>query len=310
MTSNAKSFTKDITFNELSEEWLLYKKHRIKKSTYYRYKYIISKYLKDEFTGKYLYELEYINYNSFIDSLMKLYQIKTVRDIVVELKAILKYAERKYGLDLKMDLITMPRLQQNKVMILSKYEEKCIKEFCVESIELRDVGILLCLYTGIRIGEISALLWENIDLENNLLYINKTMERIYISNSNTIIYIGEPKSKSSVRTIPLVNNISKILKELKEKNNFPKDSFFLTGSSTRFVEPRNYQYWFNKRLEELGISPNKFHILRHTFATNCIQIGMDAKSLSEILGHSNVSITLNRYVHSSYEVKKNYLEKL
>lgn len=305
-----KEITKCISFAELTEEWLLYKKHRIKQSTYCRYKYIITKYLLEDFNYIYLWELESFNFNTFIDTLLKKHQVKTVRDIIVEFKAILKYAERKYGFDFKTDLISMPRISESKVKILSSDEQKKIKEFCFASAELRDIGILLCLYTGIRIGEISALTWNDIDLNNNLLHINKTMERIYVNSGNTLIYIGEPKSKSSIRTIPLTTSIAIILKRINKRSIFSGDEFFLTGTNEKFIEPRNYQYWFKKRLEKLRISQNKFHILRHTFATNCIQIGMDVKSLSEVLGHSSVSITLNKYVHSSYEMQKKYLEKL
>lgn len=314
MITNLRCTTKELSecilFKELTEEWLLYKKHRIKKSTYCRYKYIISKYLLENFKNMQLLELENFNFNIFIDSLLKKYQIKTVRDIIVEFKSILKYAERKYGFDFKIDLISMPRTIENKVKILNCEEQKKIKEFCFGSAELRDIGILLCLYTGIRIGEICALQWKDIDLRNNLLHINKTMERIYIHSGNTLIYIGEPKSKSSIRTIPLSTSMVIILKSIYKRNKLDGNEFFLTGTNQKFIEPRNYQYWFKKRLVLLKISQNKFHILRHTFATNCIQIGMDVKSLSEVLGHSNVSVTLNKYVHSSHELQKKYLEKL
>lgn len=314
MIANLRNATKEISenisFNELTEEWLLYKKHRIKKSTYCRYRYVITKYLSESFNDIYLWELENFDFNAFSDSILEKYTVKTVRDIVVEFKAILKYAERRYGFDFKIDLISMPRISESKIKILSKIEQKKIKEFCFASAELRDIGILLCLYTGIRIGEISALTWNDIDLKNNLLHINKTMERIYVNSGNTLIYIGEPKSKSSIRTIPLPTSISIILKRINKRNCFNGDEFFLTGTNEKFIEPRNYQYWFKKRLEKLEISKNKFHILRHTFATNCVQIGMDVKSLSEVLGHSNVSVTLNKYVHSSHEMKKRYLEKL
>lgn len=314
MIANLRNTTKEISecisFGELTEEWLLYKKHRIKKSTYCRYKYIIAKYLLEDFNDIQLWELVDFNFNTFGDALLKKYQVKTVRDILVEFKSILKYAERKYGFDFKIDLISMPRISESKVKILNKEEEKKIKEFCFSSAELRDIGILLCLYTGIRIGEISALTWNDIDLKNNLLHINRTMERIYVNSGKTLIYIGEPKSKSSIRTIPLTTSMSIILKSIYKRNDFSGNEFFLTGTNEKFIEPRNYQYWFKKRLELLNISQNKFHILRHTFATNCIQIGMDVKSLSEVLGHSNVSVTLNKYVHSSHEMQKKYLEKL
>ncbi len=309
MTSNLKNLTNEKNFDDITKEWLLYKKPQIKEPTYRLYEYRIQKYLKDYFNES-LEELENFNYNLFINELLKKYKIKTVRDIITILKSILKYAERKYDLNFKLDLIVMPRLDNNKIEILTKDEEQKIKEFCSESLELKDIGILICLYTGIRIGEICALTWKNIDLENKVLHVVKTIERVYTTNKKTYIYIGEPKSRSSYRSVPLKESLVVILKEMKDKNNPQNDMFFLTERADKFIEPRNYQYWFKNRLKKINVKNKKFHILRHTFATNCIQIGMDVKSLSEILGHANANITLDKYVHSSYEIQKKYLERL
>lgn len=312
MLLNLRQITNEekITFKKLAEEWLLYKKHQIKESTYFRYKYILNKYLFNIFDKMSVAEIKNLNINLIVDKLLEIYNSKTVRNIIGEFKSILSYGEKKYKINLNIDLIVLPKSFSKKITILTKYEEKKIRDFCFKSKELRDIGLLLCLYTGIRIGEICALTWKDIDLENGLIRINKTMERIYIGNKNTVIYIGEPKSKSSIRIIPIANSVLNLIKKLKNKNNYTDDSFFLSGSKSKIIEPRNYQYWFKKRLQMLNIPINKFHILRHTFATNCIQIGMDVKSLSEMLGHSSVNVTLNRYVHSSYEIQKFYLEKL
>ena len=127
-------------------------------------------------------------------------------------------------------------------------------------------------------------------------------------DNNSKIIINSPKTTSSIRKVPINNKLYEVLKPLKKE--YKNEDFFLTGSSEKYIEPRNYQYMFKFILSESKVKPYKFHILRHTFATYCIEVGMDAKSLSEILGHSNVNITLSRYVHSSDKIKKKFLEKL
>ena len=174
----------------------------------------------------------------------------------------------------------------------------------------RNVGIIVCLYTGVRIGEICALTWNDIDLKNEIIYINKTIQRIYVDKKNTYISIDAPKSKKSNRKIPISKKLLEILKEIKREHSYTGKEYFLTGKEDKFIEPRNYQYAFHKVLKECGIERCKFHNLRHTFATNCIEHGMDIKSLSVTLGHSNVDITLNKYVHSSLDNIKKQLDKL
>ncbi len=299
-----------ISFESVAESWLLYKKYNIKDSTYYRYKYIIYKYLIPSFGKDKLSYFKNYDFNVFIEQLANNLSTKTIKDIIIVFKSILKYSERKYNFDFKLDLISTPRLISNDLKILSPKEKMKLEKKCYENYDFKDIGILICLYTGIRIGEICALTWDNINLEKKELIINKTMQRIYVDKKHTMISIDTPKSQKSNRIIPISNKLYQILKDLKRKNNFKGDEFFLTGSDKKFIEPRSYQYTFKKVLENCGIPQYKFHILRHTFATNCIQIGMDIKSLSEVLGHANVNITLNKYVHSSINVKKKYLEKL
>ena len=209
---------------------------------------------------------------------------------------------------MKLDLINLPRVRTHSLKVFSESDKRKIKAYCMNSENTKDIGIALCLYTGMRIGEICALKWEDIDLNKRIIYVRHTLQRIYIDKKNTKIIIDAPKSEKSIRNIPMSNMIYTKLKSMRE--NFSKDDFFLTGDSKSFMEPRGYQYTFKKMLKECKIAERNFHCLRHTFATDCISVGMDVKSLSEILGHSDVSITLNRYVHSSDKIKKRYLEKL
>lgn len=295
-----------MDFKKLSDEWLEYKRNSIKESTYFNYMNIIEKYLKPEF--KNLNFDEIINYNSYIQKLLNKLSCKTVRDIIAVLKAILKYYEEEYNKVLKIKRSSIPKLVKKQIQILNEKETLKLEKYCLTNKELKNIGILICLNTGIRIGEICALKWESIDLEERKIHIIRTLERIYNKKcGNSKVIINTPKTENSIRSIYISDKIFGILKNI--SMNFKQDDFFLSGTN-KFVEPRNYQYYFKDTLKKLNLKSYKFHSLRHTFATNCINVGMDIKSLSEILGHADINMTLKIYVHSSDKIKKKYLEKL
>ncbi len=305
-----KSQKNNLPLKELINSWLLYKKHQIKNSTFYRYQYIINKYILNYFKDIKVIYFEKFDFNAFVDKLSLTLSVKTIKDIMNVLKSILKYAEKKYKFDFALDLISTPKYETDEITILSKNERLKLENFCIKSGTFRDIGIIICLNTGIRLGEICALTWNDIDLKNKLITINKSLQRVYKDKKDTKILIDKPKTKKSIRKIPINQKLYKILAEIKLKNNYDGDEFFLTGCKDKYIEPRNYQYKLKKCFKECNLKNYKFHILRHTFATECIEIGMDIKSLSEILGHATVDITLNKYVHSSFYTKKKFLEKL
>jgi len=176
---------------------------------------------------------------------------------------------------------------------------------------LRSIGIYICLNTGIRLGEICALKWKNINLEKNIITIENTAQRIYIGNKKlrSKVIISSPKTECSAREIPINSKLKKILEELNQKNAFDSERFLLTNSKNKMIEPRNVQNYFKYILKMSNIEEHNFHILRHTFASNCIKAGMDPKSLSQILGHTSTTFTLNKYVHSDYNQQKKFLEE-
>lgn len=185
---------------------------------------------------------------------------------------------------------------------------KKIEKECINSQDIRTIGVLISVYTGMRIGEVCALKWENIDLGKRLINVTKTLQRVYVEKNKTKVIITPPKTKISERKIPIP---SILYDELKIKSaSYTKSSYVVTGNEDKYIEPRSFQYVYKKVLENSGVKYRNFHCLRHTFATRCIRVGMDIKSLSEVLGHSDVNITLNRYVHSSYDSKKKFMEKL
>ena len=300
--------TKDITFNNIVNSWLAFKYNSIKKSTYYKYKYIIEKYLFPELKNKTIKDLCNYDFNKFISNFSFLNKT-TLNMIITILKSVLKFAERKYDTDFKTDLIKFSKKIKTELQIFTSNEKQKLINYCYNSHNLKDIGILISLYTGMRIGELCALKWENINLTEDIIEVTKTLQRVY-SNNSTKILIDTPKSNSSIRKIPINKKLHNILYAIKINNNYQPQSYFLTGSDNKFIEPRNYQYTFKQILLKNNLPTYNFHILRHTFATDCINISMDVKSLSKILGHSNVNITLNKYIHPSFEDTKLYLEKI
>ena len=198
-----------------------------------------------------------------------------------------------------------------KIEILSSNEQKKLDYYFATTIEKKNLGIMLGLYCGLRIGEICALRWRDFDMTEKTLSVTKTVQRIKnssnTSSAKTILYIGEPKSISSNRLIPLPEFLVNCIENhyLPQENS---DVFILNSSAERPMDPRTLQYHFKKVLLLNDIADSNFHILRHTFATECINMGFDVKSLSQILGHSSVNITLNRYVHPSLDKKKELMQ--
>ena len=299
----------NTTFEEVVEQWLRNKKIEIKNSTYSNYKYTIYKYIMPKLQNKTLSDLKKYNFNELVEELKEELSAKTIKDIICILKAIFNYIEENFSCKLKTTKIVLPKVKTQNVKIFSKKEREKLENYCLKQKGLKELGIVMCLNTGLRIGEICALRWENIDLDKRVICVRKTMERIYNDElKNTKVIIDEPKSQKSIREIPISNKLYEVLKQFKKE--YKDTDFFLSGESEKYVEPRNYENIYKKILKKCNVKVHKFHTIRHTFATDCIRVGMDTKSLSEILGHSNVNITLNRYVHSSYEVKKKFLEKL
>lgn len=172
-------------------------------------------------------------------------------------------------------------------------------------ISYKNFGILLAIHTGIRIGELCALKWSDINFDCQLLHINKTMSRLYTKKDGSRLVITSPKSKASIRAIPLNKWIMQFAVLLRGE----PDEYIITGRE-QHIEPNKYRLFYNRVLKELELPHHKFHALRHTFATRCIECGCDYKSLSQLLGHSNVAITMSMYVHPQLELKRKCVELL
>ena len=198
-------------------------------------------------------------------------------------------------------------LKQTKkeMRVLSIDEQRALTNYLMTDTDIHKLGILVALYTGMRIGELCALKWG--DIKDGVVTINKTMQRLQLPNTGaSTIVIGEPKSASSMRKIPLPPYIS----ELVEKFRLSDDRNFMSRLYHPVIEPRVLQYQFKRVLKVCNIENANFHALRHTFATRCVESNVDIKTLSELLGHSGVGALIGRYVHSSFEQKQLSINKL
>ena len=194
--------------------------------------------------------------------------------------------------------------------VLSRNEQEQFVSFLLDETDQCKFGVLLMLLSGVRIGELCALKWENVDLKERTMRVSSTLQRLRNTEADnekrTRIVVSTPKSETSMRTIPLTDHVIRLCERFADKNT---SAFILTGTED-YMEPRVLQYRIEKYTKECGLDGVHAHTLRHTFATRAVEVGFEIKSLSEILGHSNTTITLERYVHSSMELKRSNMDKL
>lgn len=304
-----------MTLKELFNIWLnKYVKHTIKLRTFITYQNIIDKhiipllgdYKLDEISSSIIQDfiLLKIEKGNLINGNELAYN--TVNSIVSVLKQALKCA---YNLELiSKDItskITLPQPKEKKIEVFDVKEQQLLESFCL-SRKANYLGIVLCLYTGLRIGELLALTWNDIDFDKKLLSVNKNVCTIKIDGKSTM-YVDEPKTKSSIRVIPIPKQLIPYLRKIKRSSS---SMYVITTKSNGMVGTRSYQKTYTRILNKLNLKYRNFHSLRHTFATRALELGMDVKSLSEILGHKNAMITLNRYSHSLLNYKIEMMNKL
>lgn len=310
-----------INMAYVSEQWLCKEYLIVKQSTYAKYYAIVHKHILPYLGTNNISNIDSSTINAYLTQKLRNGRIdkkgplspKTVRDIFTILKSILQFAEEEYGFKNIRKNAVLPKKIPSDISVLSKKECLKLEQYSLEDLsDYRRIGLYLCLYTGMRIGEICALRWRDIDLVDGILHIQYTLQRIQNctnpSVKKTSVIIDTPKSLSSIRKIPLQKPLLHLLKKIKK--DISDNAFFLSGKEKKFIEPRNYQYYFQKCLEKLELSSINFHALRHTFSTRCVEAGFDIKSLSEILGHSDTNITLKYYVYSSIHLKREQMERL
>lgn len=318
--ANFKDEKGKILFGRLAKEWLSQNRLFFKESTIIKYQNLMKLYLIPEFGQYTLDDFTYVMLNEFSLRLLRSgghkgtgLSPKTVSDIFSLLHNIFQYAESN-GISIPAAHMPIAVKQKKKqIRIFTIEEQRKLFKFLMEDGKNTSLGILICFFTGLRIGEICALKWGDISIEERIISVRKTMQRLQTSDNNgrkTKILVSAPKSISSIRQIPIPSQIFELIKKIQVASRFPTEAFLLSGSASKYIEPRTLQYQFKRILLKCGIEDANFHAVRHTFATRCIEVGCDVKSLSEILGHSNVNITLNCYVHPSMSLKRQNMDKL
>ena len=302
---------KNMLYKDWLNEWLNnYIKPTCKIRTFERYSQLINKHIICAIGYYDLKDLTPCLIQKFVSDLLTKGNLRTsqglsantVNGVISVIQCSLKTAYMlEYTKAYIGDKIIRPKTAEKQISCFNILEQRKIESFCMQNKKKKLYGVIICLYTGLRIGELLALKFTDIDFNKLLMYISKTCH----DSSNGRV-IESPKTQTSNRIIPLPKPILKLIKELKSITSCE----YLIADYDKPVSIRSYQRTFELLLKKLHIEHKGFHSLRHTFATRALECGMDVKTLSEILGHKNTSITLNRYAHCMFEHKQSMMNKL
>ena len=277
-------------------------KYSIKQKTYLFYLQI-----NDIYISRFNEEITLNNLNEFVASIKEKFSYSTTKLVKSLINRSLDFALKNNLIDEKIIIsIGLKNKQVRKVEALEKQEQIKLEKYIFENEKWYHYGILISLYTGLRLGELLALKWQNVDIKNKLIFVDKSIETIS-QNHKTLIIESLPKTQSSIREIPISKQLLNILKALKQNS---KNDFVLVSHNNKQLQPRAYQKSFENLLKKLKIKHYGFHALRHTFATRLLENGVDIKTISELMGHSSPTITLNRYVHTNIQNKRKAMEIL
>lgn len=302
-------------YTDVMESWLRDKKAEFARSTYSKYRRICNKYITPFFADikiENINSITFEDYRNFLNDHLLTGDPgagnETAKCASMLVNRIMAYAKEQKLLETVPKFTWKSHPIRKEVTVFTEAEQYLIEEFCIKNKDIYSMGILLCLYTGMRIGELCALKWNDIDVEEEIIHINRTVQRLDTEEKKSALIVSYPKSRSSVRNIPIPKCILDVLLSFYAYEN--STAYIFTGKENVPAEPRTFQYRYRKYLEKAGVKYRKFHTLRHTFATRCIHCGIDIKTLSEILGHSNVKITLEYYCHTTMEQKKKQMNRL
>lgn len=309
-------FSKNIfvDFNYAAQHWLNHTQQQNKGATLYKYQYLMERHILPRWGNHPIDQITVAHLNRFAHEKLSGKETERplsksyVRSMMLIIDGVMKCAADEGWCPPIQNKIYKPSPDRKAVPILGKVQQARLEDYVTSHPSAAGLGVLIALQTGLRIGEICALTWSDIDFDNELLYVRSTISRVSNPSckNRTMLITDLPKTNASVRTIPCTSILNQTL-----RNTFKtSSSAFVLSNNDQFMSPRTLEYRYHKILRECALSPITFHALRHTFATRCIECGVDVKSLSEILGHASVSITLNTYVHSSLESKRKQLEKM
>ena len=298
------------TIREIAAAWKEYKRPYVKQSTMAAYVLILENHILPTFGED--NSLPEQSVQAFVlHKIESGLSTKSVKDILIVLKMVMKFGVKKEWMTYYEWDIKYPPSSENKVLdVLSVTNHRKILNHIQSHFTFMGLGIYISLSTGLRIGEICALKWSDINVTDGILTVNRTIERIYIiegEKKHTELVINTPKTKNSCREIPMNKELLGMLKPLKKVVN---DDYYILTNDERPTEPRTYRNYYKRLMEKLHIPKLKYHGLRHSFATRCIEVGCDYKTVSVLLGHSNISTTLNLYVHPNMEQKKRCIDKV
>ena len=300
---------KYVTVSDVYREWIVAAANRIKESTYANYRTKFEKHILPVFGETPCADITSRRINAYIhQKLAEGLSGSYVRDLFAVFRSMLLYGQEEYHFCLSLKNVALPKPKRNQIEKISEGEQKKLVTHLKQHMDPTALGVMLSLYMGLRIGELCGLTWSDIDFDTKVLFVRRTVQRIctYDTNSQkTKIVISTPKSAASFRVIAIPEFLLKYLRQLQKGGNC-----YLLSENEKLVEPRTYQHRYKKILSQMNIEDHNYHRLRHTFATNCIQSGFDVKTLSVILGHKTVSITLNRYVHPDNVHARKLMNKL
>ena len=294
------------------DEWLRMRKPKVKESTYIKYDTALRKHIKPKLGGCFPMGMTTGLIDEFTEELLFEDELapKTVHDVLVVLHGILKYTATFFTGGFPAIEINYPKPGKKEMRVLSREEQTRFVSYLLDDMDTCKFGVLLTLFTGVRIGELCALQWGSISMKEKTIRIDATLHRLRdtdgTGSTRTRIVIGTPKSDTSIRTIPMTDYAAALCRKMNPES---PAAYVLTGTEA-YMEPRTLQYKLEKYTRDCGLEGVHCHTLRHTFATRAVEVGFEIKSLSEILGHASTTITLDRYVHSSLELKRDNMSKL
>ena len=297
-------------FSKIVALWKEDKKQYVKRSTFAAYTLLIENHILPSFGEMALVEEQDVQTFVF-RKLNEGLSHKTIKDILIVLKMILRFGVKNQMTEYRQIDIKFPtERDKHSIDILSRSHQKQIMEYIRLHFSFKNLGIYICLSAGMRIGEICALTWDDLDVENGIIHVRKTIQRIYVIEEHrkyTEVILDTPKTKNSIREIPMTKNLLKMIRPIKKIVN---GNFYVLTNEPKPTEPRTYRNYYKQFMQSLGLPLMKFHGLRHSFATRCIESKCDYKTVSVLLGHSNISTTLNLYVHPNLEQKKRCMEQM
>lgn len=301
---------KRIAFCQVCRLWKNEKKRYVKVSTMAAYSLIIQSHLEPRFAN--IEDVTPRSVQSFVNLKLKAgLNVTTVKGILIVLKMIVRFAEKRGWISHQEIEVRYPTQRRSRqTAILSVGEEQRMLDYLASNRGCYNLGMQICLYTGMRIGELCALRWNDIDIQSGTIRVRRTVHRVYLIDNGqkrSALTIDYPKTASSYRDIPVTERLAVLLSEY--SSGIPGGHFVISGRASP-IEPQTMRNHFKKVADTLGLSMRRFHGLRHTFATRCVESKCDYKTLSCILGHSNVSTTLNLYVHPGIEQKRKCVEDM